>query len=168
MQKLIYISLVCLLAFSSCKEEVIENVVYDNVIHDLDTIPVYSSSIEKNRQKTNDQYIAILYADIFNQSISTNRQNDLSQLITANGDKQLINQLILSQFLNEPGTDIPTDNEMRQDIDKFIDEAYFRFFLRRPTEYERFFLKDAIENDPDMTPDLVYSAFALSDEYLFY
>ncbi len=57
---------------------------------------------------------------------------------------------------------------MRNDIDKFITDTYIRFYLRLPSEYERYFLKDLIQNDQEMTPELIYTSFALSNEYFFY
>ena len=63
---------------------------------------------------------------------------------------------------------IPSDAEMRADVEKFVQETYLRFFLRVPTAYEVFELKKEIENDPELTPELIYQAFALSNEYKFY
>ncbi len=155
-------------SFAGCKKEIIENTIYDNVIYDLDTVAVYSSSAEKTKQKSSDQYISILYADLFKKTIPSSELLKMSELALGSGDKQLLNELIMSSYLNDTDVKVPTDAQMRQDLDKFIDETYIRFFLRHPTEYERYFLKNLIQNDPGMTPDLVYSSFALSNEYLFY
>lgn len=39
---------------SSCKKEIIQNHIYDNVIYQLDTVPIYSSALEKTKKKTNE------------------------------------------------------------------------------------------------------------------
>ena len=54
------------------------------------------------------------------------------------------------------------------DIDAFIDETYARFFVRLPTEAERTYVRNFIQGNPYMTPELVYFSFALSDEYMYY
>lgn len=158
------------LLFSACKKEtkIIENVVYDNVIYDLDTVNLYTSNIDKTKQKTSTQYISILYADLFNKTISTRVLNDLDELKLSLGDKTLANELLLNSFVNEPNVSVPTDAQMRDDVDGFIEQTYIRFYLRKPTEYERHYLKELIMNDPGMTPELIYTAFSVSEEYQFY
>ena len=162
--------LVGMMGFGSCKKEtkVIENVVYDNVIYDLDTLNLYTSNVDKTKQKSSAQYISILYADLFNRTISTKVLNDLDELKLSLGDKTLANELLLNSFVNETNVAVPAGTEMRDDVDAFIDETYIRFYLRKPTEYERHYLKELIMNDPGMTPELIYTAFAVSEEYQFY
>jgi len=57
---------------------------------------------------------------------------------------------------------------MNLDIDKFITETYVRFYVRNPTESEKEYMKKTIKADPNITPELVYISFALSDEYMYY
>ena len=58
------------LIVSSCKEDVEEKQVYDNIIYQVDTQRIYSSSAEKVKQKSQSQYISIMYSDLFNKNIS--------------------------------------------------------------------------------------------------
>ena len=51
---------------------------------------------------------------------------------------------------------------------KILYETYKRFLVREPTEAETTYFKNYINSDPNVTPELVYFAFALSNEYLFY
>jgi hypothetical protein len=57
---------------------------------------------------------------------------------------------------------------MNADIDTFIDDTYVRFYVRFPTEAEKTYVRNFIQSNPYMTPELVYFSFALSDEYMFY
>ena len=67
-----------------------------------------------------------------------------------------------------PIPQIPTNGDMRADINKFIKNTYERFLIRRPTEGEKQYFRNEITNDPLRTAEIVYFSFALSNEYLFY
>lgn len=156
------------LLFSSCKKEVREEVNYDQVLYGLNNVVVYSSSAEKTRQKTPGQYISILYGDLFGTRISNNELNNLNLLSIANGDKGMANELILSHYLNSPEIELPTDQEMRDDIGAFVEACYVRFYKRYPTPYEKLYLTNLIDEDQGITVQLVYTTFILSNEYYFY
>ena len=70
--------------------------------------------------------------------------------------------------MNAPDKIIPDDQEMRDDLDKFVKDTYKRFLVRDPSEAELEFFKNFIAANPKVTPELVYMSFALSDEYLYY
>jgi hypothetical protein len=161
---------IAFLAFSSCKKEttVINQPVVDNYIYGVNGENLYQSNVEKDKQKTSEQYISILYANLFQNSVPQNDLVELSELRLCIGDKQAADELILNNFVNSGNVTIPSDNEMRADVDKFIEETYLRFFLRKPNAYETFELKKEIEDDAGLTPELIYQAFALSNEYKFY
>ena len=156
--------------FSSCKKEttIVNQPVVDNYIYDINGENLYQSNVEKDKQKTSEQYISILYANLFQSSVPQNDLVELAELRLCIGDKQAADELILNNFVNSGNTTIPTDAEMRADIDKFIEATYLRFFLRNPNAYEIFELKKEIEEDDELTPELIYQAFALSNEYKFY
>ena len=50
----------------------------------------------------------------------------------------------------------------------FVFETYKRFLIREPTEAEVTYFRNYITSDPNVSPELVYFSFALSNEYLFY
>jgi len=154
--------------FSSCKKEVLKQNVYDNVYYEVTPVTLYTSNAEKNKQKSSLQYISILFSDLFNQNIPGSDLNNIGEAILSIGDKGLANQLILERFLTLPGISIPTQTQMQADLNAFINSAYQRFYLRNPTEYEKIYLKNLIQNDSNITPEIVYAAFALSNEYMFY
>ena len=63
---------------------------------------------------------------------------------------------------------LPDAGMIAQDPDGFIDDTYVRFLVRYPTEAERTWMRNYLATNPTMTPELVYTAFALSEEYLHY
>ena len=159
---------IALLLTTSCKKEVQEEVTYDQAIYGINTQVVYSSSSEKTRQKTPVQYISIMYGDLFGERIPNNELNNLALLSAANGDKGMVNELILSHYLNDPELELPTDAEMQSDPEAFVEATYIRFYKRNPTPYEKIYFVNLIEEDPDITVEVLYTAFILSNEYYFY
>lgn len=152
----------------SCKKTIVQDKVYDNVIYDLGNQVVYTSASQKTKQKTATQYLSILYADLKQTTIPNNELTNLSQVNLAFGDKGLVNEVLVSHYMNNPGVVLPTAAYMRANLDQFIIDTYIRFYQRKPTSYELYGLRKLITDDPNMTPELVYSSFALSDEYWFY
>ena len=53
-------------------------------------------------------------------------------------------------------------------IEQFIIDTYKRFYLRIPSELEKSFFLNYFKSNPTVTPELVFTSFAASDEYLFY
>lgn len=161
-------SVVCFFVFISCKKEVEETIVYSNVIYGLEDIKLYSSNAEKTKQKSPELLLSIMYSDIFNQGISTNKLLEIAELSASNGDKTMFTEMIFSQFLTEPSANVPTNVQMRADLPAFIEENYIRFFQRKPTAYESIYLESIISNDVDITVENVFTSFVLSNEYYFY
>jgi hypothetical protein len=157
-----------LLLFSSCKKEVEQTIVYSNVIYELDDVKIYSSNAEKTKQKSPELLLSIMYSDIFNQGIPTNKLLEIAELSASNGDKTMFTEMIFSQFLTEPTASVPTDSQMRANLDVFIEDNYIRFFQRKPTAYEKIYLESLISGNSAITVENVFTSFALSNEYYFY
>ena len=158
------------LSVTSCKKEIVEEVIYDNIIYQVDTVPVYQSNSEKDRLKTPVQYISSLYSNLYYASIPSNLLDNLVIYRLSIGDKTLINELILNAMLNDPAVqaNLPDEDDMLADVDAFIEESYLRFYLRNPTEYEKYGMANIIESDPDITVIDIYRSFLLSNEYMYY
>jgi hypothetical protein len=154
----------------SCKKEILQEVVYDNIIYHVDTVAVYESGLDKDRLKTPLQFISSVYSNLYFSSIPTNILDNLVVYRLSIGDKNLVNEMIINAMLEDPIVlvNVPTNEEMRNNVDEFISTTYLRFFLRYPTEYEEYILREMINNDPDMLPTDIYRAFLLSNEYQFY
>lgn len=165
-----YFIFLLLIPFSACKKEITINKeqIVDNVIYELNPQVVYQSSSEKTKQKTAEQFLSILYANLFQSAIPQDDLIELTDLRRSNGDKGAIDELIINSFINDANVIVPTNAVMRANIEAFVEATYVRFYLRKPTAYEAYFLKSEIENDIDLTPRLIYTSFALSNEYKYY
>jgi len=152
--------LMALLMVSACKKET-----YDYNITDQEVQPPNAG---KTKLKTDGQYVSILYANLFQTALSSNQLFQITQCIESVGDKDLVREVVISNFMNRPDVIIPSDSLMRADIDQFMEETYERFYVRHMTEAERTWFRNYIENHPNVRPELIYFSFALSNEYLFY
>ncbi len=157
----IIIALLFISAFSGCKKE-------PEPLFGLNEVELYPSVADKDKLKTNEQFVAILHANLFQTALSPNDIFDISECIESIGDKELAREVIISNFMNKDGVVMPSVEEMDMDIDLFITESYIRFYVRYPTEAEKTYVRNFIQSNPYMTPELVYFSFALSDEYMFY
>ena len=134
----------------------------------VNQVELYPSGAGKEKLKTNEQYVAILHANLFQTALSANEIFEINLCIESIGDKELAREVIISNFMNEPGVLIPSVDEMNADIDTFIEDTYIRFLVRYPTEAEKLWLKNFITTNPYVTPEIVYFSFALSNEYMYY
>lgn len=145
---------------SSCKKE--------DIIYDVNQVNATSYNANKNKLKTVSQYISILYANLFQKSLSANELVEITKCIESIGDKEVAHEIVLSNFMNKSGVTLPSDSLMRADINLFIEQTYKRFYVRDLTEAEREFFLNFFESHPDVSVEMVYSAFSLSNEYQFY
>ena len=165
LKQLALITSVILFSFSSCKKETIDDKVFQ-----IESVNLYSSASSKLKEKTESQWIAVLYTNLFQQALSAGDIYKAGQCITSIGDKELAREVIISNFMNStsPLPVIPTNTAMRNDINTFIQDSYERFLIRRPTEGEKQYFRNEITNDPTRSAEIIYFSFALSNEYLFY
>lgn len=161
MKKLIFIALYLLLVINACQKE-------EPIKYGLKSTDILTPSVNKDKPKTPSQFIAVLYVNLFQQAISTADQVEIERLLRSIGDKRLAYELIISSYMNDPQVILPSYTDMRADLDRFITETYERFYVRPPTQLELEYMRNYLENDPNITPELVYFAFAISDESFFY
>ena len=160
MRELFIILIAILFSFSSCKKE--------EPIYDLNQIQSASYNANKNKLKSPSQYISILYANLFQKALSANELVEITRCIESIGDKEVAHEIILSNFMNKTDVTLPADSSMRSDLDTFLEETYKRFYVRDITEAEREFFLKFFESHPDVSVEMVYTAFAISNEYQFY
>lgn len=146
---------------SSCRKD-------QDLVFELNPVELYSSAAEKTKLKSTEQFISILYTNLFQQAISSEQVFELNQCLESIGDKELAREVLISNFFNHPGVILPTAEDMLAAPDAFIEETYKRFLVRLPSEAERVWMKNFILGNSLMTPELVYYSFALSNEYLYY
>lgn len=151
--------LAALIAFTGCKKK---------EAYEVNNTTVSPPNANKSKLKTEEQYVAILYANLFQKALSTDELLDITDVIMSFGDKDLIHEQVISNFMNEPDVLLPSDSLMRADIDAFMIETYDRFLVRPPSEAEKTWFRNFINAHPNLSAELVYFAFALANEYLYY
>ncbi len=140
----------------------------DPLYYGVNPVGALPENPTKDKLKNNSQYLAVLHANLFQQAISANEMLEIGRVVQGIGDKGLAYELVVSNFMNKPGVILPSEQDMRADPEAFIKETYERFFVRKPLPIELAWFQDYLENNPDVTPELVYLAFAISDEYFYY
>jgi len=160
MNKKIVLLLIIVISISSCKK--------DDPIYDINQIQSHSYNANKNKLKSASQYISILYANLFQKALSPNELVEITRCIESVGDKELVHEVIISNFMNKEGVTIPSDSLMREDLNLFIEDTYKRFYVRDITEAEREYFLNFFELHPNVSSEMVYTAFSLSNEYQFY
>ena len=156
----ILVLLFCLLLLVTCKK--------DDPVYGVNQIESYAYNANKNKLKTPSQYISILYANLFQTALSANELVEITNCIESVGDKELVHEVVISNFMNKEGVTIPSDSLMRADLNLYIEEVYKRFYVRDISEAEREFFLDFFASHPNVSSEMVYTAFALSNEYQFY
>jgi hypothetical protein len=161
--KKIVFFLTALLVFQACKR--------NDALYEVKTTPSYGDNLNKNKAKSNIEYHSILSTNLFQKPSSVNELTRIDRVIQSCGDKSLINEVIISNYMNSTQVRLPSRKMMTDSTTKFIDETFIRFYIRRPTEAEKAWFTNFInanKSNPNFTPELVYTAFAASDEYFFY
>ena len=151
------------LTFVGCRKNQNTEDLYN--VENFDIGPSYAN---KFKEKTPEQYVSVLYANLFQKGISSARLAEITDAMYSMGDKLLARELIVSNFMNDTNIVLPTDDFMRGNPGLFLEEAYHRFYIRNITEAEKAWFTKYINNNPDVTVEFIYAAFALSNEYYFY
>lgn len=150
-----------LVGVTSCKKE-------DATRYGLNNQHIRPANAEKTKLKTPEQYVSILYANLFQTALSSDNLFEVSQCIQSVGDKDLVHEVIISNYMNDGGVELPSDSEMRADVEQFVIDTYHRFLVRVPSEAELQWFKNYINSNPNVNAEMVYFAFALSNEYQYY
>ena len=131
----------------------------------------YGNNLNKDKDKSNIEFHSILTTNLFQKPSSINELSRIDRVIQSCGDKTLINEVIISNYMNSSNVKLPSRQMMIDSTERFVEETYIRFFIRRPTEAEKTWFINFIQSNksnPNFRPELVYTAFAASDEYMFY
>lgn len=147
--------------FSSCQKE-------KDIIYNVNDVNVDKPDANKDYVKSLSEFISIAYADLFGQNISQAQLQTLAVPYSGFGDLKLIEDLIIKNFLNSSSVNVPTDANMRANINQFLVDTYQKFFNRNPNEFELWYMNNLITENADITPELVYYAIMTSNEYRYY
>lgn len=158
---LLSLLLIGLLALSGCKKEKIYT-------YGVDEVTVEQPGASKPTVKSDFELISIAYTDLFGTTIPPDKLQEAAISYQAFGDKRLVIDMLILNYLNDPSVILPSNASMRADLDAFVDATFRKFFVREPSAFERWYVADLIAKDATLTPDLVYYAFMTSNEYRFY
>jgi len=160
MKKIIF--LLSVLIIVSCKKE-------NKAIYALNDVNISQNSANKDHLKSTTEFISIAYSDIFGTVITSEKLADLSTMYKAFGDKKLLEEMVIKNFLNEPTIQIPQiDRTSEITIQNFVTNSYKKLFNRTPDEYELWFVTDMIVKDDDLTSELIYFSLMTANEYRYY
>ena len=146
---------------SSCKKE-------KDIIYEVNDVNVEQPNANKDYAKTLAEFISIAYADLFGANISQAQLQTLAVPYAGFGDLKLIEDMIIKNFLNDPSAVVPSDADMRANVDQFLLDTYQKFFNRYPNEFELWHMQNLIDENADITPELVYYSIMTSNEYRYY
>lgn len=150
----------------SCKKET------SSTVYELEDVSALPASAGKIKLKSEEQYVAVLYANFFQKAISISRLKQTTDAIYSVGDKQLAYEMVVSNFMNDTDIKLPSDSVLNfgsvAEMDAFLNETYTRFYVRPISEAEKAWFINYLNNNKDVTVELIYAAFALSNEYQFY
>ena len=152
--------IIILMAMTGCKEE--------QYVYEVNDVVVNPNNSEKDKEKSVPQYISILYSNIYQKALSPDDLVDITEVIASIGDKRIAYETVLAKMITDPDVVIPSNGEMRANIEQFVIDTYKRFYVRFPTEAEKTYFTNYIESNPDVTPVLVYFSFATANEYNYY
>lgn len=160
--------LFCLLSFILSLVGISCEPVEDHYIYGLEEAIIESDQADKRNLKSRTQYISVLYSNLFQRGIDPGELQEIERAIASIGDETLAKRMVISTLLRQPDSRVPTMVEMREDVETFIKESYVRFLVRAPTQAELIFMRNFINARPELEPHIIYTTFALSDEYQFY
>jgi len=160
MKKIIF--LLSILTLVSCKKE-------KKVTYYVNDVNITQNAAVKDHLKSTTEFISIAYSDIFGTVITTAKLADLSTMYRAFGDKKLIEEMVIKNFLNESTIQIPQiDRTSEITIQNFVSNSYKKLFNRTPDEYELWFVADMILKDDTLTAELIYFSLMTANEYRYY
>lgn len=160
-KKIYTLLFVLFVAASACKKE-------KKYVYGVNDVNVSQPGVDKPNVKSTLEFISIAYSDLFGTSIGAAELTDLSLAYLSFGDKKLIEDMIVRNFLAKPGVVIPSASTMTSDVPGFVQTTYRKFYNRDPNEFEKWQVVNYINNNSSVTPELVYYSFMTSDEYRYY
>lgn len=140
----------------------------EQFVFEVEPVQIYQSAVEKKTLKPDIAFISIAFADIFQKPINANDLSKLQLPVIAFGDKKLMIDVVIKNFLNSSDAVVPSNSIMRNDLALFINNTYLRIYNRYPTTFELWKLTQLIEQDANLTPTIIYYAMMTSEEYRFF
>lgn len=138
-------------------------------LFEVDNVEVQQSDANKNRLKTDIEFVSIAYNDLYGSNIP---HNELEEIITSYksfGDKSLVIELIIKKFIVDESSDIPNLLRIsRGSIETFVEETYEKLYNRTPNAFEKWHMTELIMNNTAIDAEMVYFSMMTANEYRYY
>ena len=95
--------IIALTLLVSCKRQQVNE-------YDINPVVINQDGANKENLKSPDQFITLLYTDLYATSISYSELNKLQRLLESFGDKNVVIERIAQNMLNDPFAQIPSDS----------------------------------------------------------
>ena len=156
-----YVFIICSLIFTSCEKEV-------DYLYEVNPVAVQSPGSIKSNAKSTVEFLTIAWADLFGTQIPQQELSKLNTVYVAFGDKKMIEDRILLNFLSKSGVQIPAQTNVSGDTTLYINNAYKKLFNRDANAFEKYYLKEQIRLNASMTSKVIWYALMTSNEYRYY
>jgi hypothetical protein len=132
-------------------------------VYEVNDETISAAGVQKPNVKSNTEFISIAHTDVMGTTVSAGNLNELKTQYLAFGDKGVVEDLIIRNFMNKSGNTIPTS--IGADKKAFITNAYKKVYNRVPNEYEIFYLTDLLNKNSSITAEMFYYSLMTSNEY---
>lgn len=149
------------LAFTACEKEV-------DYLYEVNPVTVQSPGSIKTNAKSTVEFLTIAWADLFGTQIPQQELSRLNTVYVAFGDKKMIEDRILLNFLSKSGVQIPAQTNVSGDTTLYINNTYKKLFNRDANAFEKYYMKEQIRLNAAMTSKVIWYALMTSDEYRYY
>lgn len=139
-----------------------------DMVYEVNPVQVQSGNPVKNHVKNTSEFVSIVHADLFGTHVTQAELVKLNTVYTAFGDKKVIEDIIVKNYLNDPAVSIPSVPAVNGDTSRFITDTYKKFYNREPDVFEAYYLKEQVRLNASLDPMVIYYVFMTSDEYRFY
>jgi hypothetical protein len=149
------------LLFTACEKEV-------DYLYEVNPVSVQTPGSVKTNAKSTVEFLTIAWADLFGTQIPQQELSKLNTVYVAFGDKKMIEDRILLNFLSKSGVQIPAQTNVSGDTVLYINNTYKKLFNRDANAFEKYYLKEQIRLNASMTSKVIWYALMISDEYRYY
>lgn len=156
-----YVFVICSLLFTACEKEV-------DYLYEVNPVAVQSPGSIKSNAKSTVEFLTIAWADLFGTQIPQQELSKLNTVYVAFGDKKMIEDRILLNFLSKSGVQIPAQTNVAGDTVLYINNTYKKLFNRDANAFEQYYLKEQIRLNASMTSKVIWYALMTSNEYRYY
>jgi hypothetical protein len=138
------------------------------MVYELNPVAVEQAGNDKDQPKSTAQFVSIAWQDLFGNNIPQSELVKLNTAYSSFGDKKIVEDIIIRNFLNKPGLTIPATPAINGDTLAFIEAAFLKFYNREPGVFESHYIREQFRHDATLKPVVFYYAMMTSDEYRFY